>query len=494
MKFTRLIALALLLAIPQASADGLPDLGEVSQSAFSPQTERRLGEAIMAEIRRDRSLLNDAELTEYLNNLGYRLVAASPDNRQGFEFFVIQDNMVNAFALPGGFIGVHTGLVLTAQSESELAAVLGHEIAHVTQHHLARMIAKENQTLLTSLAAVAVAILASRSNPQLSNAALATAQATSMQNYLNFTREHEREADRVGLQILSQAGFDPHAAEMFFERLQKATRLYDNNAPDYLRTHPVTSERIADIQNRLEGLPYRQAPDNIDFYLLRAKLRAAEDKPPLAVAFFEESLREKKYVNETAQRYGLAAALLRNRQFERAERQLAVVRKELPANAIVENLAAQLKLAEGKTDAGLALYRTALTHFPNRRPLIYSYAEALLQNRQSTEVLKLLANELLTYPNDARLYQLQAHGYAAQGKQLLSHQSQAEAYFRLGSVPAAIEQLTIGLKSGDGDFYQMSSAEARLRQLRAMDKENKLREGAKSKLAEGLKNSLPSPQ
>jgi predicted Zn-dependent protease len=489
MKFDRLIALALLIATPQAPADGLPDLGEVSQSAFSPQIERRLGETIMAEIRRDRSLLDDAEVTEYLNNLGYRLVAASPDNRQAFEFFVIQDSTVNAFALPGGFIGVHTGLLLTAQSESELAAVLGHEISHVIQHHLARMIAKESQTMITSLAAVAVAILAARSNPQLSSAAMATAQASSMQNTLNFTRDNEREADRVGLQILSQAGFDPNAAATFFERLQKATRLYDNNAPDYLRTHPVTSERIADIQNRLESLPYHQAvPDSVDFYLLRAKLRAAEDKPAQAVAFFEDSLREKKYAHEAAQRYGLAAALLRARQFDRAERELAKVRKELPTNAIVENLAAQIELAGGKTDTALAMYRAALRNFPDRRPLIYSYAEALLQNRQNAEALKLLASELLTYPGDAHLYQLQAQGYAAQGKNLLSHHAQAEAYFRLGNVPAAIEQLAIGLKSGDGDFYQMSMVEARLKQLRAMDKENKAQDG-KSKLAEGLKNS-----
>lgn len=476
MKFCRLIALTLLLVLPQALADGLPDLGEASQAAFSPQTERRLGEAIMAQIRRDRSLLDDAELTEYLNSLGYRLVAASPDNRQDFEFFVIRDNSVNAFALPGGFIGVHTGLMLTAQSESEVAAVLGHEIAHVTQRHLARMIDKEKQSMITSLAAMAVAILASRSNPQLSNAAVAAAQATSIQNTLNFTREHEREADRVGLQILSQAGFDPHAAEAFFERLQKATRLYDNNAPDYLRTHPVTSERIADIQNRLEGLPYRQAPDNADFYLLRAKLRAADDKPAQAVAFFEESLRDKKYLNEAAQQFGLAAALMRARQYERAERELAVARKALPANAIVENLAAQIKLADGKVDAALVVYRTALHNFPNRRPLVYAYADALMQARQYAEVLKLVGNQLRTYPGDARLYQLQAQAYSAQGKRLLSHQSQAEAYFRLGNLPAAVEQLTIGVKSGDGDFYQMSSAEARLRQLRTMDRENKARE------------------
>jgi predicted Zn-dependent protease len=494
MKLGHTIALLLLLVVPQSLADDLPDLGEVAQATFSPQAERKLGEAIMAEIRRDRSLLDDAELTEYLNSLGYRLVAASPESRQGFEFFVIQDNSVNAFALPGGFIGVHTGLLLTAQSESELAAVLGHEIAHVTQRHLARMIDKEKQSMMTSLAAMAVAILASRSNPQLSSAAIATAQASSMQNTLNFTREHEREADRVGLQILSQAGFDPHAAASFFERLQRATRHYDSNAPDYLRTHPVTSERIADIQNRLTGLPLRQTTDNNDFYLLRARLRAEDGPPAQAITVFEESLREKKFVHEAAQHFGLAAALVKARHFERARRELALVRKALPENAIIENLAAQIELTADNTPAALALYRAALHNFPNRRPLVYGYAEALLQNRQPAEALNLAARELLAYPNDARLYRLQAQGQAALGKHLLSHQSQAEAYVRLGNVPAAIQQLIIGLKSGDGDFYQMSMAESRLRELRAIDRDNKKRDGANPKLAEGLKISPAGAQ
>src|SRR5512142_1169575 len=143
MKFAYLFA-ALLLAAPAVVADGLPDLGEASQATFSPQEERRMGEAIMAEIRRDRSLVDDAEITDYLNGLGYRLVAASPDNRQDFEFFVIQDSTLNAF--PGGFVGVHTGLIMAAQSESELAGVLAHEISHVTQRHLARIIAKQQQS------------------------------------------------------------------------------------------------------------------------------------------------------------------------------------------------------------------------------------------------------------------------------------------------------------------------------------------------------------
>ena len=467
MNLRHLILLIPLLAMPNVLADGLPDLGEASQSVFTPQAERRVGETIMYDIRRDRSLVDDAELTDYLNNLGYRLVAASQDNHQDFEFFVLRDNTLNAFALPGGFIGVHTGLILAAQSESELAAVLGHEIAHVTQHHLARIIAKQQQTSLTTLAGLAVAILAARSNPQIANAAMATAQATSIQTQLDFTREHEREADRIGLQTLSKAGFDPRGAATFFERLQKFNRLYENNAPEYLRTHPITSERIADIQNRLEGLPYHQVPDSLEFQLVRAKLRTEEGTPQQAIAYFEEALREKKFTNETASRYGLVAALLRAKDFPRAEQELMQLRKSAPSNAIVENLAAQIKVAAGQPSAALAQYQAALARFPNHRALVYGYAETLLQTRQSAQALKLVSDRLRAYPNDGRLYELQAQAYSMQGKALLSHQAQAEAYAHQGNLIAAIEQLQLGLKAGDGDFYQLSIAEARLKALRA---------------------------
>ena len=467
MNLRHLVLLIPLLTMPGALADGLPDLGEASQSGFSPQIERRIGEAIMVDVRHDRSLVDDAELTDYLNNLGFRLVASSSENRQDFEFFVLRDSTLNAFALPGGFIGVHTGLILAAQSESELAAVLGHEIAHVTQHHLARIIAKQQQSSLTSLAALAVAILAARSNPQVVNAAVATAQASAIQTQLDFTREHEREADRIGLQTLAQAGFDPRGAASFFERLQKFNRLYENNAPEYLRTHPVTSDRIADIQNRLESLPYRQVADSLEFQLVRAKLRAEEGTPQQAVAHFEEALREKKYTNEAASRYGLAVALLRAKNPARAEQELAQLRKITPANAIVENLAAQILAASGQSSAALAQYQAALNSFPSHRALVYGYADALLQARQSARALKLVSAQLQAYPNDSRLYELQAQAYSMQSKALLSHQAQAEAYVRQGNLVGAIEQLQLGLKAGDGDFYQLSIAEARFKALRA---------------------------
>jgi predicted Zn-dependent protease len=421
----------------------------------------------MVDVRHDRSLVDDTELTDYLNNLGYRLVASSAENRQDFEFFVLRDNTLNAFALPGGFIGVHTGLILAAQSESELAAVLGHEIAHVTQRHLARIIAKQEQSAITSLAALAVAILAARSNPQVANAAMATAQATSIQTQLDYTREHEREADRIGLQTLTQAGFDSRGAASFFERLQKSSRLYENNAPEYLRTHPITSDRIADLQNRLENKPYRQVPDSLEFQLVRAKLRAEQGTPQQAIAHFEEALREKKYSSEAASRYGLTAALLRAKETTRAEQELAQLRKIAKSNAIIENLGALIKAAAGPRDAAIAQYKAALKSFPNHRALVYGYAEALLQNHHSGDALKLVGDRLRRFPNDGRLYELQAQGYAMQGKMLLSHQAQAEAYTRQGNLVAAIEQLQLGLKAGDGDFYQLSIAEARLKVLRA---------------------------
>jgi predicted Zn-dependent protease len=468
MRFLYLLALLVCL-LPRAVAEGLPDLGEASQAALSPQQEQALGHAIMRDVRADATYLDDPEVSEYLNNLGYRLVANSPDNRRDFNFFVIRDNTLNAFALPGGYIGVHTGLILAAQSESELAGVLAHEIAHVTQHHLARMIARQNRSTLTSLAALAVAILAARSNPEVANAAIATVQATSIQNQLDFTRDNEREADRIGIQILQQAGFDPRAMATFFERLQKFNRLYENNAPAYLRTHPLTTERIADMQNRVANLPYRQVPDSLDFQLVRAKLRATQGQPDKSVAFFEGELQDHKYLNETATRYGLAYVLYRSHALARAEQEVTVISKSGGSHPMIENLSAQILAENGKVAQAIEQYRQSLRKFPDNRPLLYGFVHTLLLAHRTEEALELLKDRLQVYPDDRRLYELEGRAYALQGKQLLQHQALAEAQVRLGNFPAAIEQLQIALRSGDGDFYQLSSVEARLRELRALD-------------------------
>jgi beta-barrel assembly-enhancing protease len=328
-----------------------------------------------------------------------------------------------------------------------------------------------------SLAALAIAILAARSNSQIAEAAGAFGQAGVVQNQLNFTRDNEREADRIGLQILEQAGYDPHAMPVFFERLQRATRLYEGGAPSYLRTHPLTFERIADVQNRVQNLPYRQIPDSLEFQLIRAKLKASFDPPRESLAFFEESLTERKFLSEAASRYGLVVSLMRNKDYGRAKKEFELLRKMGRASPIIDSLACRMRTATGETEAALVCYREALKSFPNYRALIYDYAEALLQTQQPQAALQLIEGRLQSVAEDYRLYLLQARSYAMLNKRLAQHRAQGEAYARMGNLPAAVEQLQIAVKSGDGDFYQLSSAEARLRELRRLDNELRKEEG-----------------
>ncbi len=466
MKFSSVLLTSLLLLAPLALAEGLPDLGDYAQTVLTPQDERRIGEEVMRDIRGSGALVSDVDVADYLASVGYRLAANSSDNRQTFTFFVIQDPTINAFALPGGFIGVHTGLIQNARSESELASVVAHEIGHVVQRHLARMVAQQERNTIPSLAAMALSILLARANPQLAQASMTATQAGTVQRQLDYTREHEREADRVGLQILNDSGFDTSAMPAFFETLMKGTRFYDGSAPSFLRTHPLTTDRIADVRNRVEQLPYRQVPDSAEFHLVRAKLRAMQGTPAEATQFFENSLQEKKYSSEAAQHYGLALALMRSHEFEAAQREIDLLRSAPQRHPMIESLAAQLLINQSRNQQALDLYRTVLSLFPKHRGLIYGYAESLLALDRTDEAIRFLSDKQLSFPNDGYLYELQSQGYTRQGKNLLRHQAQGEAYYRSYDIAGAIEQMELAAKSGDGDFYQLSIVEARLKQLR----------------------------
>lgn len=459
------ISLLLLLCFsPCALGDGLPDLGDVSQTILTPLQERQIGHQSMMQIRASKQFLDDAEINDYLNQLGYRLVGNSAEPGSKFEFFSINDYNVNAFAMPGGFIGVNSGLLLIVQNESELASVLSHEIAHITQHHLARMVAGQQYDGMASMAAIAVAILAARSNPQASQAAITGVQAHSIQKQLNFTREHEQEADRIGLDILQKSNFNTHAMPDFLDRLQKATRLLEGNMPGYLRTHPITTERVADIGNRVQKLPYRMVADSLNFQLVRAKLLSAQKTAPDAIAYFSDALGEQKYGNPVVQRYGLVGALLRNGEIKRAAQEVALLRKQVN-NPMVETLAGQVKRAERNSADTLAFYRSAVQNFPGHRALVYDYADLLLQSNQAAIAVKLLAEQIVRHPSDTTLYKLQSHGYAILGKRLEQHQAQAYAYAWQGNLFAAIEQLEIAKQFG-GSFYQIAAIDSDLRELR----------------------------
>jgi beta-barrel assembly-enhancing protease len=456
-----------------AFGNDLPDLGDASQSAMTPAAERKLGEQIMEQIRAAPEYLDDPDVTDYLNTLGFRLVSGSPDPAGGYEFFAIADGSMNAFALPGGYIGVHSGLLLTVQTESELASVLAHEIAHVSQRHLARMVAAQERAGLASMAAIAIAILAARSNAQVSQAALVAAQAGNIQSQLNFTREHEREADRIGLQILDKAGMDLHAMPIFFERLQRSSRVYESGAPSYLMTHPLTFERIADIQNRIQALPYRPVPDSLEFGLMRARVAALGGNAAVIAANFQSMLTDKKFSSEAAARYGLAVALERAGDHSRARAQVNLLRALEQKSPMIDALSAQTFLATGEIEAGLAAYREALRTSPERRALIYGYADALIGANRAAEAIEFLASRPDRRLTDPRLYETEAKAYSVLGKRMLQHRAQAEAQVLKGNLPAAIQQLQIAEKADDGDFYQKSGIEARLKELKAKDAQNR---------------------
>lgn len=464
-----LLLAGLMTCAARAGAQALPELGDAAGAAIAPQVERRIGESIVRDIRyRDPAYLDDPEVSAYLDGLGRRLLAANPAARQDFEFFAVRDPAINAFALPGGFIGVHTGLLSAAGSESELASVLAHEIAHVTQRHIARLIGAQQQMQLPSMVALAAAILLGASRPDLAAGAAAAAQGGMIQQQLSYTRDFEREADRVGYLTLLEAGFDVRAMPGFFEKMQRYGRLGDDGTlPSYLRTHPMTTERIADAQGRAANAPYRQYLDSLEFHLVRAKLRAESGEPRDAVAAFEAAVRERRYANEAAARYGLVAARLRARQLAQARPDLASLRATGAASPMIETLAARVQQASGNAAGALATLGQALQRYPGRLPIVYAYAEALQQAGRHPEALVVLADPMRRHPEDARLRALQAQTYAALGKRLLQHQAQAELYVLRGSVPAAIEQLQLAQAAGDGNFYELSAVEARLKELRA---------------------------
>lgn len=451
----------------------LPDLGDVSQTVFTPLDEQRIGEQIMREVSVSDEVVQDIEVIDYLNALGNRLAAASTDKQQKFNFFVVQDSSINAFAMPGGVIGVHTGLFLAAKSESELASVLGHEIGHVTQRHLARMIAAQKYDMVKNIAGIALALLVARANPDLAQGALTTSTAIGVQNQLDYTREHEREADRMGLQILSNAGFDVRGMPAFFTTLQHGSRFSEGGAPSFLRTHPLTGERIADVTNRVEQMPYRQVPSSIEFLYVKAKLQAQHGAVQTNIDVFEQNVRERRFISEPAEHFGLAVAYLRKNALAQAENEIAWLKKNAPAHPMIESLSAKLQVAKNNPQAAGKQYEAALIIYPENRGLNYGYAEHLLAIKQADNAIKLAKSQLRFYPRDAKFYEVLASAYALQNKRQLSHQAQGEAYYRKYDLTRAIEQMDLAVKANDGDFYQKSIVEARLKELRRIQESDK---------------------
>lgn len=451
----------------------LPRLGDAGGEEFSLSTERRIGDAIIRDLRREQAIWDDVEITEYLNRFGAQLADTASANGYSFEFFLVRDDSLNAFALPGGVIGVHSGLIVAAQSESELASVLAHEIGHVTQRHIARMLAQQKQGSILQIAALVLGALAARSNPQAAMGAMTMGMSASQQMLLSFSRDAEREADRVGLETLRDAGFDPSAMVSFFERLQQATRVYDSNAPAYLRTHPLTVERIADMRSRQREGRYRQRADSIDFTLARAKLRAVTDTGVdnlrTVRTTFERQLRDKTTADERAAWFGVASVAFAQRDWAASERALAEVRRRLrEGHPFVERLAADLKLAQGDAAGAYAVAQAGAQRWPQARALVHLQAQALLAQKDWPRAVDFLQKQLSVWRADPSLWRLLAQAQAGRGDTALAHRATAEEYALMGGWLAAIEQLKLAQRSGSLDFYTGSQVDARIAELQGI--------------------------
>lgn len=473
MNFRTFTALLLLVCYGTAAyPQGLPDLGDASSASLSDAQERTIGNRIMREVRVDKDYIDDPEIADYISSLGARLLAAADGPRRDIDFFVVQDDSINAFALVGGHVGVNTATILLTQNESELAGVVGHEIGHILQRHQARTLHEQRGAQFTSLAALALAILAARGGSsqagQVTEAAVASVGALQAQSQIEYSREHEREADRVGLTLLERAGYAPRAMVTFFERLLRANRVNEfKGAPAYLQTHPLTTERIADMQDRVVNLPPRLIADSFEYRIVRAKLRAASGSPAEAVAYFRSLLQDKTVVRPREDVYGLALALRREREFDAAWKTLAPLREGGNSHPSFELLAGKLLTDMGRSAEALGVFRAALRDHPEYRAISYAYLDLLLQMGRPNDALAYIEDRLHTVQSDPRLYELQARAFEEVGKLVAQHRALAEAQFRRGNLAAAVEQLEIAVKA-KGDFYESSSAEARLREMRAL--------------------------
>ncbi len=479
--------------VPSGHASGLPDLGDASDAMVTEPQERAIGKRIMLDVRGDRAFVEDPELNEYITALGNRLTTASRgstnDNRREFEFFILNDDSINAFALLGGFVGFHSGLILASRTESELAGVVGHEISHVTQRHAARGAMGQRTGGIMQLAALAAAILAARSGStsagQATEAAIVGSQALAIQNQLDYTRDFEREADRIGIQIMLRAGFDPQGMVGFFDRLLRANRHNEGRAPGYLRTHPLTTERIADMQSRIDSLSQEQTlraySESPEYKLAQAKLRVMSLGNNEAITFFRAAIAERTVLRNRADVYGLAMALARARDFAAAERELTAIRTQPAPHPWLENLAAEIQLNQSQFDAAINTYRAAAKRFPDSRALALGLIDAHFQAGKIDAALDLANERLKTIQDDPKLHELAAKCYERKGKKMAQHRAIGEAYYRRGNLVGAVEQLEIALKAKDGDFYESSSTESRLRELKAEYKNRALLPGEKRK-------------
>lgn len=465
----RLICLLLSLCLPLAQAEiALPEIGDAAGGLLSEQLEQRIGVTFMRQVRQSMPVLDDALVNGYLDSLGHRLGRNSSDAQRGFDFFVVVDPTLNAFAGPGGNIGVHSGLILTTRTEDELASVLGHEIAHVTQRHLPRALEKQQRMTMPTIAAMLGAIiLGAYGGADAGVAAITAVQAGAVQNQIDFTRQNESEADRIGIQTLASSGFDPRAMADFFERMHQATRFSaGEQMPAFLRTHPVTLDRVAEARDRAMRLPGRRLPDNGAFLHMRERVRVLTAAGPgEALRHYQQTPMPRDAMAARAWRYGEALALLRAGRGATAAQRLASLSEGAPDFLPYRVSAVELAMADQQPAKAGALARDDLKLYPDNLALLLLLGEAELRDGHPAATRALLGNRAHQAQPAPQVLELLARAAEQRGDKIEAFQMRAEYHVQNGRLELAMEQLRRASKLQPIAFAQLATIEARLRQL-----------------------------
>jgi len=460
-------------SVVSAQSLALPDFGDPSRQYLSSQDERRLGLSVVRRLRDRGLLMEDVQLNEYLNSLGQRIAAHANYDGTPFTFFWINDSAINAFATPGGFIGVNAGLLLATRNEDELAGVVAHEIAHVAQRHIARAFADTQRLALPVAAAmIASAILAASTDSDVGRAALAGTAAASTQRQINFTRANEQEADRVGTQLLARAGFDPNGMAGFFGRLQQLSGSSANQVPEYLLTHPLPSRRAADTQDRLAPRSSSRSPRDTEvYYLAKTRLNVLTNSQTSdLVRRFETILNQGDYKREVAERYGYALALKRAGRYSEAQKQINRLRKSDPDNLAFRIEEAELALAQGDRAQAWRLFEQTRELYPDDFKVAMHYGRALATQGDPRQAQQILRPHLRRQGNNASLHALYAQAAQRTGDTATTHATLAEYHYLNGELTQAIEQAELGLRDVNANPYQLARLRAQLKQFREEQK------------------------
>ena len=441
----------------------LPDMGDSSGRLISPAQERELGESFFRQLHSQLQINEDVEIQQYIQEVGRKLVLHSDSPTNPFYFFVVLENDINAFAGPGGYIGINSGLILMTEAESELTSVMAHEIAHVTQRHLYRAFEAASRLSIPTAAAMLAAILLGVKNPAAGQAALIAIQAGNVQAQIDFTRDNEQEADRIGMQTLVASNYDPRSMPTFFERLQQSSRFYGQAAPEFLRTHPVTESRISDTRGRSDQYPYKQYPDSLSYLLIKAKLKVlTSNDNQAALHYFQANQAQGIEEQRTVARYGEALVHLKSQKYDAAEKILLKLVASYSDQPLYISALARCNLEAKQYGRALKFYQQAVKQFPTNNALKFEYVSSLLKANQpklAQQVLQSLASDF----QEHTLYlELLSQSYADLKQMAESHRYIAEYYYAVGQTKTAILQIKLAQKIKSQDSYLGAILEERL--------------------------------